>query len=326
MAARQNRVSVPTGTDEQRRCARDWHCSSKTRDPETGEWNAAAGSPLCPADADVLVTYLGELPGCYERLAERSLDPLRTGRAVRRPPGSRVLVGPEFDALMRVTADTIGGWAARVRAVPGLRLSRHGFEHGSPGQVREDCQTLARHPAPLLALPEAPMQRTWTWPPGSPMPAWLEEEIGHLDAVAGDGDGWVRAFTRLDGEAAALDVFDLRRDAVRLLTETPAPRELLDGVPCRKCEAMSSLEVLPLGEPHPETGKPPPFCRCSVRSCGDEMTRAEYGEWTGRYDSYVRGAGVKVCRRCERQDCHECRWPACACARGPHPRRRATTA
>lgn len=293
-------------------------CSAKTRDPETGEWlPAAANQPLCPADRTVLVTYLGELPGCYERLADLAAEPLRrAGRAVRVPPGSRVLASPEADALMRETADVLGGWAARVRAVPQLSLARHGYAHGSQGQVAADCSVLAAHPDPLLALAPAEMARTWTWPPGSPAPGWLEEEIGGLDAVVG-GDGWVKAFTRLDGEDAALEILGLRHRAVRMLGETPAPPELLDGIPCRACEAMSSLEVLPQEPPDPAR-REPAFCRCSVPGCRDEMTRTQYDAWVGQYNAWVRGAGVLTCRRCELGDHENCQWDSCGCRANGH--------
>lgn len=320
MAAR-NSHQAPPDTTPQRRCARDARCSAKTRDPESGEWlPAPANQPLCPACRTVLVTYLGELPGCYERLSGLSASPVRRNRPVRVPPGSRVLVNPEADALMREAAPVLGGWAARVRAVPGLSLASHGHPPGSLDAVEADCGVLAQHPDPLLALVPAPMARIWTWPPGSPAPGWLEDEIGGLDAVVG-GDGWVKAFTRLDGEDAALEILDLRARAVRLLGETPAPLELLDGIPCRSCEAMSSLEVIPA--PPPDPSKPPgPFCRCSIRDCGDEMTRAEYDDWVRQYDAWVRGAGVLTCRRCELGRCSDpgygCTFASCRCRAPGH--------
>jgi hypothetical protein len=314
--AAQQKHQVPSGTDAQRFCARAERCSASTRDAE-GAWHPApANQPLCPADRTVLIQRIEALPGCYERLSRVAAEPVRRGRAVRVAPGSRVLANPEADALMRTVADILGGWAARVRSVPQLSLARHGFTHGSPGQVTADSATLAAHPDPLLALPAGDMARIWTWPPGSAMPGWLEEEIGALDAVAG-GDGWVRAFTALDGEDAALELFDLHRRCVRLLGETPAPPELLDGVPCRSCEAMSSLEVLPQLPPDREKEEPA-FSRCSIPGCRDEMTRREYDDWVKRYGSWTRGAGVLTCRRCELGRCSDCVFVACQCKASGH--------
>jgi hypothetical protein len=421
MAARQNKISVPTGTDQQRRCARDWNCSAKTRDPETFEWTPAAGNPLCVTDSGVLVQYLGELPGIWHRLGEAKMKPAKTGRAVRIPPGSRVLIGTEPDALQQEAAAVIGGWAARVRDVPGLSLSRHGYPHGSQEQVTEDCRVLALHHVPLLALAPGEMLRTWTFAPAKPGPAaaapavgqdrrpgppaprparcrrcsllltpspsgkyWWPASCTHAGAVpvlvpaedaSGDplppvtvahqcracgkklpaawqpprcrhepasaaapapdaipaeieaevagleivysGDGWVSCLTSLGGEDAALDVFDLRKAGVLLLAETPAPAEGRDGVPCRECDRMSSLEVLPFTPPDP--GKPePPFIRCS--KCRAVMTRTQYDDWTRQYDAYARGAGIKTCQRCERGLCSRCQWDRCSCRAAGHKR------
>jgi hypothetical protein len=76
---------------------------------------------------------------------------------------------------------------------------------------------------------------------------------------------------------------------------------------------MSSLEVLPSPPPDPEAGEPP-FSKCSVPSCHDEMTRAGYDDWVRQYDAYARGAGIQSCRRCARGDCGLCIWDACGCA------------
>lgn len=314
MAARDSRQAA-ADKSAQRRCAREVRCSAKTRDPESGEWlPAPANQPLCPSDRTVLITTLGELPACYERLGDLSASPVRRNRPVRVAPGSRVLVNPEADALMREAAPVLAGWAARVRGVPGLSLAGHSHVPGSLEAVTADCGVLARHPDPLLALPPANMARIWTWPPGSPAPGWLEDEIGGLDAAYG-GDGWVKAFTQLGGEDAALEILDLRARMARMLGETPAPPERRDGVACRECETMSSLEVLPASHPDPEKPEPP-FSRCTV--CRDEMTRTEYDGWVRMYEAWTRGAGVLKCRRCELKDCGNCQWVACACRTSGH--------
>lgn len=321
MAARQHvqhHVPSPSG-QPQRRCARGAWCSAKTRDAETSEWHAAlATQPLCPADQDVMVTHLGELPGCWHRLAALSLDPVRAGRAIHRPPGSRVLVNAEADALQREMTWLLAGWAARVRDV--RQLTRPASLPGSPERLEADCSTLADRPSALMALPPAPMYRTWTWAPtgDDTMPAWVAGDTAGLDWVRG-GDGWGTWIADVGGEVAALDVLGLRARAVRMLGEAPAPRDLLDGIPCRKCEAMSSLEVLPL--PAPERDREeghPPFCRCSAASCHDEMTRPEYDQWVAQYRAWAEGAGVQSCRRCARGDCSQCQWAACSCRVSGH--------
>lgn len=292
-------------------------CSAKTRHPDTGEWHAAhAAQVLCPADRAVLVEDTAALPAAYERLATMAVDPVKTGLAIRVPPGSRVLTNPEADALMRTLADTVAAWAARIRDVPQLQLSRPDCPHGSQEQVDADCSVLAGFPDPLLALAPRDTARTWTWAPGQLMPDWLEEEIGHLDAIRG-GDGWVRTFTSLDGEDAALELFDLHRRAVRLLGETPAPPQLLDGIPCRTCEAMSSLALAELPVTDPDPDKPgPPYSRCI--ECRAELTRREHDEWVVMYVAWTRGAGILTCRRCDLNMHGDCCWPSCDCKKAGH--------
>ena len=374
-----------------------------------------------------MVTYLGEIPGMYERLGERLTDPVRRARAVRVSPGSRVLVSGEADEQMHDIADWLGAWAVRVRAVPQLRLSRAGAAYGTLERVTADCNVLARFPGPMLALDLKDALRTWTfhapraavspgvpplhalgrrrdpaagrrpdaaarprpvkcrrcrilvspspsgtywWPAqcthaapllpagerdddgrdggllcsacgvrvprgwqapppchheasgepdrAAPVPGDIEADIEGLEVVRA-GDGWVQCLTPYGGREAALDVFELRDKAVRLLRESPAPRDLLDGIPCRRCDAMSSLEVLPQEPPDPKLPEPD-FCQCSVASCRDRMTRTEYVAWVGQYHAYAKGAGVRACRRCDKGLCSRCQWAGCSCAASGHPR------
>jgi hypothetical protein len=312
MAARQ-RYQTPTETGEQRECARGAWCSASTRDVDNIWHPARSYAPFCPADTSKITSDCETLPAAYARLAARIGDPARSGRAVRRPPGSRVLVDAEHDALLRLIADIAGGWAQRVRVVPGLQLARHPHPHGTAAAVAADCAVLAAHTVPLLALGVAPMARAWTWPAGSPMPPDLATALADLEIIH-IGDGWVRALTGVSGEDAGTEILDLHRRAVRLLGETAAPPTLLDGIPCRDCEAMSSLAVLEKPPPDPQM-PPPPFCRCL--GCRDEMTRKEYDGWTDQYAAWVRGSGILTCRRCDLGLCGDCSWAGCTCrARG----------
>jgi hypothetical protein len=379
-------------------CARgDW-CSAKTRDHE-GEWHPAAASQhLCAADQDVMLAFLGELPGMYQRLGQVLTDPVRRARPVRVSPGSRVLVSGEADELMHDIADQLGGWAVRVRAVPQLQLALPAAAYGTVERVTADCATLAAHPAPLLALTPAKALRTWAFPPPrlaasrprpvpcrrcrlpvSPSPSWkywwpaqcthagpllaagdrddkgrdsrlmcsacgkllpagwqspppcrhegtgapfraspipplIEEQIEGLEVVRA-GDGWVTCLTALGGRAAALDVLDLRSRSMRLLRESPAPQDLLDGIPCRSCDAPEGvLEVLPAAPPD-EREHEPDFSRCT--KCGDRMTRTDYNQHVKRYEAWAKEA-IQSCRRCARGACGECLWKACSCRAAGH--------
>lgn len=324
MAARQ-RFEAPTDTSEQRLCARGSWCSASTRDIE-GNWHPArTWQAFCSVDTALIGEKAGLLSAAYDRLQEQIGQPARRGKAVRVPPGSRVLLNADVDALLRLIAAGTAAWAARTRAIPGLQLARHEHAHASPEAVAADCAVLMRHTGPMLALPSGPMTRIWTWPPGTPMPADVDKQtdVGNLDAVHG-GDGWVKAWTTRSGEDAGTEILDLHSRAVRLLGETPAPVALLDGIPCRSCEAMSSLAVLEQ-PPHEPGEEPPPFCRCT--ECRDEMTGVEYRKWTKDYADWIGGSGILTCRRCDLGQCAEapkaCQWSRCSCA---HPRHAARAA
>lgn len=393
-------------------CERGERCAGGRRSPETLEFlPAPAAQHLCLACQAVLAQALDELPAAYDRLAVMSLNPARSGSAVRVPPGSRILASPEADALMREVSDVTANWAARVRAVPQLSLSRHGCAHGSRGQVTADCATLAAHATQFLALPPGEMTRTWTYLPGgrggdarplaacrrcglpvSPAPSgrhwwpavcthpravaaayaedalgnrypsalacaacskrlppgWeppapcehepsravpvharktpvprgprtladVEDEIGGLEVVRA-GDGWVTAFTWLHGGQGACEVIEARQKAARLLRETPARPEAFDGLPCRDCDTMGSLEraEAPAGPPDPDLD---PWSRCSVPGCRAVMTRAEHDAWAAMYAAWAEGSGILVCARCERRECPDCQWPACSCRAAGH--------
>jgi hypothetical protein len=324
MAARL-RFEAPTDTGEQRLCARGIWCSASTRDVE-GNWHPArTWQAFCSADQSLITEKANLLPAAYVRLAAQIGQPARRGKAVRVPPGSRVLLNADIDALLRLIADGTAAWAARTRAIPGLQLARPDHAHASPEAVAADCAVIVKHTGPMLALPPGPMTRIWTWPPGSPMPPDVDKQtdVAALDAVHG-GDGWVKAWTTRSGEDAGTEILDLHSRAVRLLGETPAPVTLLDGIPCRSCEAMSSLTVLEQPQQEPGEG-PPPFCRCV--ECRDEMDRHEYDAWVRQYAAWVEGSGILTCRRCELGLCAEspkaCQWDRCTCN---HPRHAARAA
>jgi hypothetical protein len=405
MAARES-YQAPSGTtDGQHECSRGQWCSSSTRDADGFWYPARTYQAFCPADQAKIVTDLETLPSAFIKLAARIGDPGRSGRSVRMPPGSRVLISPDIDALMRDMVTALGAWAARVRVVPGLDLSPHGHPHGTAAAVQADCDVLAKHPEPLLALPPGPMLRTETFPAARPgarraapvpcrrcsvplfpspsgrrwwpavcthrlaapviaydkfdrpvisrwqcqacgarmpvdpelrpacrhvpagavflppggMPTDAEAEIGDLEVIhAGISEGWVTVIKDLGGAVAGLDIIGFARRATVLLGENPAPPDLLEGVPCKACEAMSSLAMLEQPPPDPE--KPAPlFCKCT--GCHAVMTRKEYDAWVDMYAAWKHGR--TVCRRCELGMCPECCWDGCTCATSEHPRRHA---
>jgi hypothetical protein len=306
-----NDLAPPLPGEGQHLCPRGTFCASSTRDTE-GTWHPLmVNSAFCPADESAIANALPDLPRSYYLLAARIGDPVRSGRGIRRPPGSRVLVNAEADALLRTSAAVIMGWAARVRAVPGLQLSPGRHLPDKPEGVRDNCGVLARHVTQLLALAPGPTVRTWTWPPDTGMPDDLEAELGDLEVVHA-GDGWATAVTDLSGVDAGLEVLDLAAKFRRVLGESPTRPETLDGVPCRECEELALVEADPPHDPKTEKDK----SKCTA--CNARMSPAEYAEWTKMYDAWVKGAGLLTCRLCELKRCGECRFMACDCAASGH--------
>ncbi len=310
MAARTSYQASQATGDEQRPCSRgDW-CEARTRDAD-GAWHPAQTyQPYCQPCTDRIVACAAELPPLYGYLHAGGA-PARSGRPVRVAPGSRVLVSPPVDAYLRACAAVTGGWAARVRGV--MSLSHPGPAHGTPERVREDCRALAANPSVLLALADGPTVRAYPWPLTPAEEARLADcEIVRI------GEDWVHVIEQLDGAIAGAEILDLDYRARKLAGQVPAPPDMLDGIPCRSCEGMSSLELVPA--PPPDPAKPaPPFSRCSIVSCRDEMTRAEYDSWVRQYNAWVEGGGVLTCHRCADLGDHaNCCWPQCSCAASGH--------
>lgn len=279
---------------------------------------------FCQPCESRIVACLRELPDAWEKLEAAIGDPVRRNSPVRVMPGSRVLVPLDVDALMRPMAAIIGGWAARVRHVPGLQLADPGVPHDSPEGVKAACEAMAAHITPLLALQDGWTTRVYVWQPGAPMPADLEDEIGEEEIVA-IGDGWAKVTVRRTGAHAGNEILDLHWRARRLLGETKDRPESFDGIPCRNCEAMGLERAEPPSDPSLEAM----HSRCP--ECRDEMDRETFDQWADTYASWARGAGIRECRRCglaaraapqDSARLHaECCWAACSCDQGEHPRR-----
>jgi hypothetical protein len=165
MAARQQRYEVPTDTSEQRLCARGAWCAASARDTE-GAWHPARSyQPFCHACESQIVTSLTEIPKLYALLTAGPAGLSRkAGRMSRSRPGPRIHIATGADALARECSALLAGWAARVRAVPTLRLSPPEHPLGEPRRVREDCKDMALHPGPLLALADAWTSRIYDLP------------------------------------------------------------------------------------------------------------------------------------------------------------------
>lgn len=278
-------VPVAATTEGQRPCARGRLCASaKKAEQPDGTTERIPGltyQAFCPACTDHIVTALTDLPGAYARIEEEYGSPVRRGdHALRVPFGPSVPIRLDVDALQREAPPVIGGWAARVRHVPGLHLSDP--EHGDPATIEgfaEACKMLRTHPGPLLSLQAAWMTRTYRLP--------LDEET---EALIGDeeilraGDDFVTVQVPCDGATAGNEILRLAWRSTAALGELRAkPQELL-GVPCRGdgCGWMTLVRADPPADP----SDPGDYSVCL--RCRDRMREEEYREWTALCAAYER--------------------------------------
>lgn len=303
-----------TGDDEgQHPCSRqppEWCDGSRivTADDGTARREPALTyQAFCRACRARIITCLEELPSGYERLGVALTDPLRFGTPVRAMPGSRVLLNPDADALMRQTAAVLHGWAARVRAVARRSVPDPRRRIDTPDAVKDAVGVLLDHADALLAL--QPGWTTRTYP--LPLPEGAEELIGGEEIVRA-GDGYVTVMTRRDGAAAGNEILSLHYRARRMLGETRRQPESFDGIPCRACDEMA----LERAEPPSDPAMPAMHSRCAT--CHDLMSRAEFTEWAVRYAKWAETAGLPACRRCQAGKCPGCAWDACPCAARGH--------
>lgn len=283
---RQHAALVPSGTTEgQRPCARGTRCAAaKTAegpDGSTARIPAPTYQAFCQACTDLIVQALTDLPGAYGRIEQEYGTPVRRyDQAVRTPFGPSVPIRLDIDALQREAPPIIGGWAARVRKVPGVQLSaaRHGDPATNEG-FAEACRVLATFPGPLLSLQAGWMTRTYRLP--------LDEET---EALIGDeeilraGDDYVTVQVPCDGTTAGLEILSLSWRSTAVLGELRArPTELL-GVPCRAdgCGWMSLVRA----DPPPDPDDPGHWSVCL--KCRHRMTEEEYREWVALCAAYER--------------------------------------
>ena len=286
MAARQ-RFEAPTGTGEQRLCARAEWCEDAvlTRlDDGTVRRDGAPGPrAFCERDRARVITSLDELPRLYADLAAEIGRPSSGTQQVRAPFGPRIPLRPDVDALMRTMEEVLSSWHERTAAV-----ARLGFPEGNlsrrrrPGfAISQAVLILGAHIDALLALGPEPVRRAISHraaaqlPPGTP--GTVLPEYANINAD-------------LSGADAGLEILRLHYLARSILGETrAAPAELL-GIPCRREEC--DLRALRRAELPSSPDAPAWWSECSA--CGDKMDEAEYADWTRRYARWVQGRAVPV--------------------------------
>jgi hypothetical protein len=278
------KVGMTTPEEGQRSCARGQRCASaKNAEQPDGTTVRVPGftyQVFCPACADRIVTALTELPDAYVRIEEEYGTPVRRSeQSVRSPFGPSVPIRLDVDALQRAAPPIIGGWAARVRSVPGLQLSAPEHAPDTPEGFAEACRVLRLHPEPLFALQSYLMTRTYRLP--------LDEETEALIAdkeILRGGDDFVTVQVPCDGATAGNEILDLQwRSTVVLGEMRTKPQELI-GVPCRAdgCGWMS----LARAEPPSDPDDPGSYSVCL--RCRDRMGEDDYREWVALCAAYER--------------------------------------
>jgi hypothetical protein len=293
-------------------CARDQWCSARIITFVDGErivTPAQSPRPYCDRCATFLADCAKDLPGYWVRLAAAIGDPLVAEVQIHSPFGPQVILREDVESHMAFMAFTLGGWAARVRSVPGLSLSPLGHPHGSAKGVRDNARVLARHITPLIALQDAWMTRQVFMPPmprdedmralgtdwlpsadvlpprepAEPIPADLVEEFGDRELIRVTIDS-LQPQVLAGGEDAGRDIQWLHYRSRSLLLETNPPPELLI-VPCRQCTWRSLRRAWPDSERDL-------YSRCD--NCQDEMDWPEYEINAKRWVAYHRAHATPV--------------------------------
>ena len=280
---------VPAIAADGHECARSqWCASARNVEQPDGTIRRVPGftyQVFCPACSGLVTDALTELPKSYARLEEEYGSPVRRNdHAIRVPFGPSIPIRLDVDALQREAPPVIAGWAARVRAVPGLQLSAAEHPPGTREGFAEACRVLRLHPDPLFSLQPAWMTRTYRLPLDEETEALIaDEEILHA------GDGFVTVQVLCDGATAGNEILGLQRRSVAVLGELRSKPQELMGVPCRAdgCGWMSLARAEPPSDP-----SDPGYYSICLR-CRDRMDETTYREWVALCAAYERNR-VKV--------------------------------
>ena len=276
-------------------CARgQWCAAAKNAEQPDGGTLRVPGftyQAFCQACADRIVDVLTELPKSYARLeAEYSNPARRNSEVIRTPFGPSVLIRLDVDALQREAPPIVGGWAARVRSVPGLQLSPARHSPSTPEGFAEACKVLRLHPGPLFSLQSGWMTRTYRMPVGkpgtesqSPIAPEIVDRLGDLE-ILHVGVDFVTVQVECDGATAGNEILDLEHRHAAVLNELRARPEPLTGVPCRAdgCGWMTLVRAEPPSDP----SDPGFYSICT--KCRDRMDEATYTDWVALCAAYER--------------------------------------
>ena len=266
----------------QRRCGRGEWCSSGTIEFVDGECvvsPALTYRPYCDSCERHIAGLLTGTPkdpasamsALYGRLAAAIGDPVQADVWVPSPFGPQVPIREDIDAHMRLMADLIGGWAARLRATARLSAPQHA--HGTAGRMAEDSRELGGLVTVVLVMQPGWMRRTFRLPLSDEMAAWLAD-----DEIISVTDHDVTVMTEVSGEDAGREILHMSYLGRRLLMETNPPPEIL-LVPCRQCTRRALRRAWPAPGADRDL-----YSRCDF--CRDEMTQGEYDVNARRWVAY----------------------------------------
>jgi hypothetical protein len=285
---------------------------------------AATPRAFCESCTDRIDVALGEMPSAYHRLAAEIGDRPVTGKALRVPFGPRLPLREDVDALMRLMATALCSWESRVRAKAHWTPRDVDKPIHAPDAVTEAVRVLRENMSVLLAMQPGWMKHTIPFPPGKPMrgaplpeiPADLEELYGDCEIVY-LGVDHLSVMLMLGAADAGNALLKLRSRCLRQLGENRPQAEMFDGIPCRQCGDMGTLER---AEPPSDPAKEAMHSRCD--SCDHKMNLADFQRWARWYGKWADGRGL-TCRRCLNGEHGECAYGLCSCpVPVAHPRRR----
>jgi hypothetical protein len=288
------RPAPPERGGDQRDCGRGDYCSSdkavtRWADGQREVTPDTSYQAFCDTDRAEIRDALAAFPARWDDLAAElgehgagSQD--RHGKMASAPMEYR----GDVDALMRLLADTVLSWHARVALIPAAGVEPFpGLDSGTRFRcghriLSEASADLTPRLDALIGLPAERMLRTVT------AACWDDLLAGTPEACA-RFPGALRKFTLesgevvistlLDGARAGLEILHLDYRCRDILGETDPKPETLDGVRCYRCQEVNTLVRAELPE---KPGDPEYWSRCRKRSCGHQMTEAEYRRHVGR--------------------------------------------
>ena len=277
-------------------CTRGNFCSGRRIVVEAGERKvvpARTYGPFCTACRGLIASCLSELPPAYVRLGEETPEMHRSGFGGHSPFGPRLPMSPVYSDLQRAIAEILASWNERVRDVARLsvldtKLSRLRSQSAA---VDEYATVLGAHLTVLLALEPGPMMRS------VPLKSHIDPDLVTM--------------LILGGQDAGEEILRLHRSALLVLGEIVKQRETLDGVPCKRCEAMS----LERAEPPSDPSKEAMYSECA--GCRHQMSKAHYDSWAAMYARWASSSGA-ACRRCQLGRHDECTFTDCVCLASEH--------